>query len=291
MPSVRPCRACKLRCCNFCLSGPMITTCCDFRVRLQPLPRSGICAMTSVRSHGDLIDDRNPAATRQARDFCAPTVSSFASNFFPRFCLPQSGTGRCGASGSRASRRASRSSSTRTCEMQRMRSARWTVRSCNCMNHLACRAAGNSAARESSKYSLLCLCSTSPRLTLQVCATGYQGWRVEFTRAGPRGSGPPGGGGGYGGGYGGPPMGYGGPPPSYYGMRGPARDQLCVPCLPLGSSADFVCIVLAVALCPDVPLHVLGLAHRKPTGSFHTSRLSADARCALPLLAPLATCA
>lgn len=59
---------------------------------------------------------------------------------------------------------------------------------------------------------------------------GYQGWRVEFTRAGPRGSGPPGG--GYGG-YGGPPMGYGyGPPPSYYGMRGPpgGRDQLCYNC-------------------------------------------------------------
>lgn len=62
---------------------------------------------------------------------------------------------------------------------------------------------------------------------------------MEFTRAGPRGSGPPGGGGGYGGGgYGGPPMGYGGPPPSYYGMRGPARDQLCVSFLPLTSLAD-----------------------------------------------------
>ena len=65
---------------------------------------------------------------------------------------------------------------------------------------------------------------------------------MEFTRAGPRGSGPPGGGGGYGGGgYGMPQMGYGGPPPSYYGMRGPARDQLCVFLLPMGSLALSFC--------------------------------------------------
>jgi hypothetical protein len=55
------------------LSGPDHQNKPDFRVRLQPLPRSGICAMTLVRSHGDLIDDRNPAATREAKDFCAPT--------------------------------------------------------------------------------------------------------------------------------------------------------------------------------------------------------------------------
>jgi hypothetical protein len=188
--------------------------------------------MTSVRLHGDLIDDRNPAATREASDFCAPTVSSFSSKALPH--LPgQSGTGRCGASGLRASRRASRSSSTRTCVMPRMRSARWTVRNRNHMNtSLKGLQATQLLGMRLPMCSLLCMCLTSPQSSLQVCATGYQGWRVEFTRAGPRGSGPPGGGGGGyggggGGGYGMPQMGYGGPPPSYYGMRGgPARDQL-----------------------------------------------------------------